>query len=163
MAEVPAPVRPPLSPAGSSLSLLCESVCRRWWSEPWRPGITDLAWRLATEPAGSVEVPDVVDDVAVADARVAFAWWADRGEVWLDETDDGLVEMPIPHWIASRTPVEEPVSALEDPNVQLAVATSATRCARCGAAIGSGDTYGLVHVPDGPSGWCCRDCVTGAG
>lgn len=161
MAAVPAPARTSLTPPALALRLLCESVCHRWFGAPWHQGITELAWSLATEPADSVVVAGVDPDT-VAEARQAFAWWADRGEVWLQETDDGLVELPIPHWIAARTPVEEPVSALEDPNVQLAVATSDTRCARCGVEIGSGDTYGLVQVPDGPSGWCCQRCVTGA-
>jgi len=159
--SVPAPAHAPLSPPAVGLRLLCEAVCRRWFEAPWHPGITELAWALATEPAGTVVVGGV-DEAALAEARHAFAWWADRGEVWLQETDDGLVELPIPHWIAGRTPVVEPVSTLEDPNVQLAVATARTRCARCGVVIEVGDTYGLVQVPDGPAGWCCQACVTGA-
>ena len=158
--SVPPPARTPLTPAAIAFRQLCEATSQRWYGVAWQPGITDLVWRLATEP-GAMPVEDV-DPADVADARQAFAWWVDRGEVWLEETDEGLVELPMAHWIASRTPVIEPVSALEDPNVQLAVATNATRCARCGADIEQGDTYGLVQVPDGPSGWCCQTCVIGA-
>ena len=158
---VPRPARGPLSPAALALRLVCEATSRALWGAAWRPGITELGWRLATEPVDSVTVDDG-DESALADARAAFAWWADRGEVWLEETEHGLVELPIAHWIASRVPVEEPVSALEDPNVQLAVASAATRCARCGVEVKVGDTFGLVRIPDGPSGWCCEQCVTGA-
>ncbi|MDH4170379.1 MAG: hypothetical protein OEW42_12405 [Acidimicrobiia bacterium] len=159
--SVPGVAKTALTPPALALRLLCEAVSRRWFGADWKTGITDLAWRLATEPTGSVSVEGVAP-ADLAAGRQAFAWWADRGEVWLEETDAGLVELPIPHWIAARTPVEEPASALEDPNVQLAVATAATQCARCGAPIAVGDTYGLVQMPDGPSGWCCHDCVTGA-
>ncbi len=81
--------------------------------------------------------------------------------MWLVEAEDGLRELPIPHWIAMQTPVEEPASALADRNVQLAVAMSPTRCARCGAEIEIGDPFGLVKLPGGPGGWCCQECVVG--
>ncbi len=133
------------------------------WGTPWHPGVTELGWRLATEPVGAVDLGPGIDTAmgSVAEARTALAWWVEHGEMWLTESPDGLSELPIPHWIASRTPVEEPASALADPNVQLAVSTRETRCARCGTDISIGQTFGLVRVPNGPAGWCCEPCVIG--
>ncbi|NNE74041.1 MAG: hypothetical protein HKN26_10280 [Acidimicrobiales bacterium] len=151
-----------LSPPALALRQLLEGISQRLFGAPWHPGITTLGWRLAVEPVGSVTVTTAAGPEAVAEARQALTWWAESGEVWLVETPDGLHELPIPHWIASLTPIEEPTSALADPDVQLSVAMNDTRCARCGAEINVGDTYGLVEVPGGARGWCCQDCVVGA-
>ena len=72
---VPRPARGPLSPAALALRLVCEATSRALWGAAWRPGITELGWRLATEPVDSVTVDDG-DESALADAR------AGDGEAW---------------------------------------------------------------------------------
>ena len=137
-----------LSPGATALWQLLRAACRSLTGLDWEEGFEHVAWAAVTSRTG-------IDDGLSTSLR----WTAENAGCWLRVTDGVPSEVALRYWPEAPRADEAPAPTDADPAVQLQTALTATGCARCGARIQPGDTYGVVRVGGQPLGHCCARCL----